>query len=425
MTDQSPDRLNSDTERVTSSSRPRPSVLVVSRCSTPLGQSVGGADLIALKHAEILDRTGFDTTFIGLTRALASGRAGGLRYVSQKSSGLDSARPDTPSGGPPHFASIFVAIARAALRGRAMSTWKRFGVVIVHASVGAVLFRSTLWRGPMIYCLHDSLYEDRRGRPFAARLFRVLNNHVLEKVAIKLADHVICPSDVVASQLRRSGVSESKISVIYPSAQFGSDSEIEGGVSIGHTGGSDDTSRLTILSVGQQLGRKRFDLLIEALVCLPATVDLILVGNGPKHLEYRRLASRLGVSDRVRFLTEVDGPGLKSLYASSTLFVLVSENEGFPLTVIEALKVGCPVILACPTAPTNWDGFGGSFRVLTEIPRSTELSGLISSTLETVSRLTLSDRQEIVMKAESILPSSGAIGTIYEGLINRLMVTRS
>jgi glycosyltransferase involved in cell wall biosynthesis len=50
--------------------------------------------------------------------------------------------------------------------------------------------------------------------------------------------------------------------------------------------------------------------------------------------------------ERVRFLGYVDDQTLAGLYASATLFVLPSQNEGFGLPALEAMASGTPVIVS-------------------------------------------------------------------------------
>jgi glycosyltransferase involved in cell wall biosynthesis len=69
---------------------------------------------------------------------------------------------------------------------------------------------------------------------------------------------------------------------------------------------------------------------------------LLLVGEGPEEDKVRAEVQQRGQSERVRFL------GLRKdvprLLAASDLFLLTSISEGIPLTVIEAMNAGLPVV---------------------------------------------------------------------------------
>jgi N-acetyl-alpha-D-glucosaminyl L-malate synthase BshA len=69
---------------------------------------------------------------------------------------------------------------------------------------------------------------------------------------------------------------------------------------------------------------------------------LTLVGDGPDQLECRRLASELGIADRVVFFGERDA--LPELLAPADVFVLSSSDESFGLSALEAMSCGTPVV---------------------------------------------------------------------------------
>ncbi len=69
---------------------------------------------------------------------------------------------------------------------------------------------------------------------------------------------------------------------------------------------------------------------------------LVLVGEGPEGPKIRELVAQAGLADRVHFL------GLRHdiprLLAAADLFLLTSVSEGIPLTLIEAMAAGLPVV---------------------------------------------------------------------------------
>ncbi|WP_253701082.1 glycosyltransferase family 4 protein [Thermus scotoductus] len=79
---------------------------------------------------------------------------------------------------------------------------------------------------------------------------------------------------------------------------------------------------------------------LSGLKGLPWTLDL--VGEGPLLEEARRLAEELGLKGRVRFLgTRRD---VAAVLAEAQVFVLTSNWEGLPLSVLEAMRAGLPVV---------------------------------------------------------------------------------
>jgi glycosyltransferase involved in cell wall biosynthesis len=99
--------------------------------------------------------------------------------------------------------------------------------------------------------------------------------------------------------------------------------------------------RMTMVARFQE--QKDHGLLLAALGALtqgPWALDLI--GDGPLQPVVESQAKRLGVADRVHFL------GLRrdvaERLATSQLFVLASRWEGFPYTILEAMRAGLPVV---------------------------------------------------------------------------------
>ena len=98
-----------------------------------------------------------------------------------------------------------------------------------------------------------------------------------------------------------------------------------------------------ILSVGALIPRKGQDLLIAALPALP-DATLMLAGLGESEGDYRALADRLGVADRVHFMGGVPHDDLPALFAAADVMALVSASEGLANAWVEALACGTPVV---------------------------------------------------------------------------------
>ena len=70
--------------------------------------------------------------------------------------------------------------------------------------------------------------------------------------------------------------------------------------------------------------------------------DLELVGDGPLLEETRTLASDLGIADRINFTGATND--VPERLSKAQIFVLSTNWEGLPLTIIEAMRAGLPVI---------------------------------------------------------------------------------
>ena len=102
-------------------------------------------------------------------------------------------------------------------------------------------------------------------------------------------------------------------------------------------------NRRTLGSVGLLIARKGHHHVISALPSLPDT-DLLIVGDGPEKAALHRLAQRIGVADRVRFLGLVEQSQLKRVYSAMDGLVLASSREGWANVLLEAMACGTPVV---------------------------------------------------------------------------------
>tara|TARA_B100000700_G_scaffold237574_1_gene263776 strand:- start:851 stop:1972 length:1122 start_codon:yes stop_codon:yes gene_type:complete len=98
-----------------------------------------------------------------------------------------------------------------------------------------------------------------------------------------------------------------------------------------------------ILFVGRLTSVKRPDRLIDSIVLLLESVPnvlLVVAGEGDLSAHTRELAKNLG--DSVLFLGWEDD--VEKLYAVADIVVLCSDNEGMPVTLIEAASAGLPAV---------------------------------------------------------------------------------
>ena len=73
-----------------------------------------------------------------------------------------------------------------------------------------------------------------------------------------------------------------------------------------------------------------------------AASRLVLVGDGPQRAELEALAATLGVRDRVHFEGHVKQPA--SVIRSLDIFAMSSDTEQMPISLLEAMAAGRPVV---------------------------------------------------------------------------------
>ena len=134
-----------------------------------------------------------------------------------------------------------------------------------------------------------------------------------------------------------------------------------------------------ILNVGSFKREKNQKLLLDSFAILNARheVVLMMLGDGPMRDELEAHARQLNVADRVAM------PGFRAdpapYYASADLFVLSSDDEGYPLVLVEALGAGLPTIsTACGSGAQD---ILGSYGRLTPVADAIALADAMEATL--------------------------------------------
>ena len=99
-----------------------------------------------------------------------------------------------------------------------------------------------------------------------------------------------------------------------------------------------------LVNTSRLVYQKAFDDIIRALSKLPANIKFIAVGGGSDEAMLKKLASDLGVADRIIFIGQVDR-GVVTLYRrASDIFVAPSRSEGLGNAFISALASRLPLI---------------------------------------------------------------------------------
>jgi len=99
----------------------------------------------------------------------------------------------------------------------------------------------------------------------------------------------------------------------------------------------------TIVALGRLSAEKGLGILMEAMAQLPG-VKLRLVGDGPERVALMVLANRLGVAERTTFVGELPPDQVRAELRGADIFCLPSFSEGLPVSIMEAMAAGVPVV---------------------------------------------------------------------------------
>lgn len=97
-----------------------------------------------------------------------------------------------------------------------------------------------------------------------------------------------------------------------------------------------------LLYVGRLTRLKGVSVLLEALAPVAGDWELDILGDGPQRGELESLAGALGISGRVRF--HGFSEEVEAYLSSCHLFLFPSRDEGMGLSLMQALRAGCPLL---------------------------------------------------------------------------------
>jgi glycosyltransferase involved in cell wall biosynthesis len=206
---------------------------------------------------------------------------------------------------------------------------ERAAAVHLNSSKIGLLGRLAAWiaRVPVrIFTVHGWAFAAHHGR--AARAYRLA-----ERAARPFGTVTICPVEAVRLAGLAAGTCDDRHSVVIPNAVDAAAAPVA----------SPGAAVATIVSVGRLHEPKDFVTLARALRELPRDgFRALIVGDGPDRPAVERELRDGGVEDRVE-LTGERGD-VPRLLADADVFVLSSRSECMPISVLEAMAAGLPVV---------------------------------------------------------------------------------
>jgi glycosyltransferase involved in cell wall biosynthesis len=204
-------------------------------------------------------------------------------------------------------------------------------LVTVHSSkagwLGRLVARSL--NLPVIFTVHGWAFTE--GVPPVRRTLYAL----AERVAAPFADRIITVSEYDRQLALRHHIASATKLVTVHNGIPDVESSLRAQPGIGE--------RVRLIMVARFSPPKDQVLLVRALASLRALPwELELIGDGPQRVVCEQLVHRLALRDRVHFLGERQD--VAERLAQAHIFILVSNYEGLPLSILEAMRAGLPVV---------------------------------------------------------------------------------
>jgi glycosyltransferase involved in cell wall biosynthesis len=218
-----------------------------------------------------------------------------------------------------------LAMLRAASRVATLVRQTRPDVVHAHSSFAGVAARIAAHRCgcPAVYTVHGFGFK-----PQAQRFVRQAA-WAGEALLAPWTSHMICVSQHEASLARGLPRAPRALSVIPNGLP-----DVAARADAGHVPAS-------IAMVARLAPPKRPDLLLDALALMPGPLRTIIMGDGPERTRLEAQARVLGLKD-VGFTGSV--ADVPQRLAAHAMFVLLSDHEGLPISIIEAMRAGLAIV---------------------------------------------------------------------------------
>lgn len=177
---------------------------------------------------------------------------------------------------------------------------------------------------PVVYTVHGFAFK--AAAPWKQRTIA----RMVEWLLAPLISHVICVAEAERAMARSLPIRADRISVIP-----------NGIADVAPRANPADAVR-RVVTVMRLAPPKRPDVLIEAFAAaqLP-DCELVIAGDGPQRAAMEQLARQLAPG-RVRFAGNISN--IPALLADAQAFALASDHEGFPISILEAMRAGLPVV---------------------------------------------------------------------------------
>jgi glycosyltransferase involved in cell wall biosynthesis len=147
-----------------------------------------------------------------------------------------------------------------------------------------------------------------------------------------------------------------------------------------------NNGQISVLTMTRLVPGKGVEVVINAMKYLPSWVRLIIAGDGSELINLTEISKRHNIGDRIRFVGWVSGHKKRHLFEQADLFCLPSTNDTFPMSFMEAMAYGIPVI------GVKWGGIPDVVAdqeagILVDAPKPSLVSDAIKKMVDSEARL--------------------------------------
>jgi glycosyltransferase involved in cell wall biosynthesis len=201
-------------------------------------------------------------------------------------------------------------------------------IVATHSSKAGILGRlaSKIANVPCVFTAHGLSFAE--GIPEPNRSIY----EAIEKWVEPITDQIICVSENDRAIALKVGMNPERLTTVHYGVE-----DIPNHLKASHQ----ETSLVKILMVARFDKQKDHETLIKAFEPIK-NARLDLLGEGAKLEEIKTMVSQMGMTDRVNFQGFCSN--VLEILPQGDIFVLISNWEGFPYAIIEAMRAELPVV---------------------------------------------------------------------------------
>ena len=105
-----------------------------------------------------------------------------------------------------------------------------------------------------------------------------------------------------------------------------------------------DKKEIKISTVASLIKRKNIDIILKALSTISSNFHLTIMGDGKERKNLEKLTRKLNIEKKVTFVGKIQREEVIKNLNKSNIFILVSDNETFGLSYLEAMATGNIII---------------------------------------------------------------------------------
>jgi len=204
-------------------------------------------------------------------------------------------------------------------------------IVHCHSSIAGLLGRMVIKNCiPTLYTAHG--WGFNIGVPFIQKQLAIWGEKFVAKYCVK----IICVSKFVKNLAVKYQIAkEDKFELVYNGVETDRQFEYR------------NDNKIKIVFVGRLAPPKQPLMLLQAVKDLPDelknNLEVLIIGSGPSKIEAEEFIKNNQLQI-VQMLGNLNRQAVLKVLCQSDIFVLLSQWEGLPLSVLEAMSVGLPVI---------------------------------------------------------------------------------